>query len=722
MKVKIQTIFVFVCGLLLFAGIISATEKDVYIQSRIYIENKADWAALKTMGLDIVYRGDNYIEIVTHTKELERIHEAGIKTETIHNDVSAFLRSRLPDKAMGSYRTLDEIYSYIDSIQIENPSLVSNKVKIGETIEGRDMWAFKISDNPNMDEDEPEVLYTAAIHSREVITPEVLMHFINYILNNYGFNHSLRNLINERELWFVLVVNPDGYYHNEVTDPNGGGMWRKNRRNNGDGTYGVDLNRNFGYEWGYDDEGSSPITSDETYRGTGPFSEPETQAIRDFVLDHEFIITMFYHSYSNLILWPWGFDYIATPDNDIFTLIGDSLAAANNYDPGPIWSLYVVNGSTDDWLYGEQSLKPKTFAMTIEVGDYSDNFWPPASRIQPLVEENLEANLFLARVAGNVYSFRAPEAPVLTVADTVPTTAYSVSWSHTDTLNPAVEFELVELQGYTIAANSCDSFEGMDNSEFQLSSTRYSSPSSSFYSGSGDDFNRYVQTIEPYSVIAGDSLQVSLWYDIETDWDYAYVEVSTDGLTFTPVAGDITTDYNPNGENRGNGITGSSGGWINTGFDLTDFVGQSVYFRFSYITDSYVNEEGIYIDDIYPHISFAAQTSFPGITDTSYSFTARDTGSYFYRVRAIDAEDQAGAYSPLAMTYAMGDIQCGDASGDGDVTLGDAVFLVNLIFRDGPEPLSYTASDVNADGGVNVADAVYIINFVFKGGSSPNCP
>ncbi|MEZ5359356.1 MAG: M14 family zinc carboxypeptidase [Candidatus Zixiibacteriota bacterium] len=718
---QLQRIFlVTIVGLLFCVGIVSAA-KEIYIQAKIYIENKADWAELKTMGLDIVYRGDNYIEIVTHDEELSRIRELGIKTEIVHEDVSAFLRSRLPDKAMGSYRTLSEIYAYIDSIIAENPTLVSNKVKIGETYEGRDLWAFKISDNPNVDEDEPEVLYTSAIHCREVITPEVLMHFINYILNNYGFDHSLRDLINSRELWFVLVVNPDGYYYNEVTDPNGGGMWRKNRMPYG-GSYGVDLNRNFGYEWGYDDDGSSPSPSSDTYRGPSAFSELETQALRDFALAHNFVISMYYHSYSNLVLWPWGYDEITTPDDDIFSIMGDSLAYYNGYDPGPIWTLYVVNGGTDDWYYGEQSLKPKTFAMSIEVGDYSDNFWPPASRIPTLVAENLGANLFLAKVAGNVYSFRAPEAPVVTVADTVPAVEYTVSWTHDDTLNPAVEFELVESQGYTMGENTCDSFDGMINNGFSLSSARYSSPSSSFYSGSGNNLNNSFRTTDPYSVTAGDSLIVKVWYAIEDDWDYAYAAVSTDGTSFTSLAGNITTNYDPNGENLGNGITGSSSGWITAKFDLSGYVGQSVYFRFSYVTDSYVDEEGIYIDDIYPYLVFASETAYTGITEMSYTFTAQDTGTYFYRVRAIDAEGQIGAYSSVVETYALANIECGDVSGDGSVGIGDAVFLVNLIFRGGPAPISYNASDVNSDGFTNVADAVYIINYIFKGGPAPNCP
>src|SRR5690606_8892087 len=132
--------------------------------------------------------------------------------------------------------------------------------------------------------------YYGAIHAREVITPEVLIYIMRYLTNNYGIDPQVTYLVDNRELFFSTVVNPDGYYYDEVIEPDGGGLWRKNRRNNGDGSYGIDLNRNFGYQWGYDDEGSSPDGSDETYRGASAFSEPETQRLRDFMISRNFVI------------------------------------------------------------------------------------------------------------------------------------------------------------------------------------------------------------------------------------------------------------------------------------------------------------------------------------------------------------------------------------------------------------------------------------------------
>jgi murein tripeptide amidase MpaA len=187
---------------------------------------------------------------------------------------------------------------------MDHPSITSAKFSIGTSIEGRDLWAIKVSDNPGTDEVEPEVFYTGIHHAREPISAEVLLHTIDHLTDNYGSDPTVTDIMDGRELWFLPVMNPDGYVYNETTDPEDGGMWRKNRRNNGNGTYGVDPNRNYGYNWGYDDVGSSPFTFHEGYRGTGPFSEPENQAVRDFTEGREFAIAMNYHSYGNLLLYP----------------------------------------------------------------------------------------------------------------------------------------------------------------------------------------------------------------------------------------------------------------------------------------------------------------------------------------------------------------------------------------------------------------------------------
>lgn len=708
--------------MLMVAGLVSAAESPS-IQARIFYDTKDQWRSLQHLGLDQVGWKDGSIEIITNQAELDRLIRLGYKTEIIHADVGAYYRSRMTAKHMGDYKTLVEIYAHIDSLIAAYPTIVSAKLSIGQTLEGRDIWAVKISDNPGTDEDEPEVLYTACIHAREVITPEILLNFMDHLTQNYGVDPAITELVDNRELWFVTVVNPDGYRYNEINNPFGGGMWRKNRHNNGDGSYGIDLNRNYGYQWGYDDEGSSPSTGSETYRGTAPFSELETQALRDFSIARNFTASLYFHSHANLILWPWGYDQITTPDNDLFAALGDSIAPMTGYTPGPIWTLYVVNGGSDDWNYGEQTLKAKTFAITIEAGTDSDGFWPPPDRIEPLVTENLGPCLFLARVADSIYNLRPPAAPILTVLDTVAASEYAVHWTHVDTLNPASLFELTELQDFRIVTDSANSFANWDNQGFLLTTNRSASPPYSFYSGmSVNNAHFYFQSRESYLVQPGDTLRFKTFYKIETNWDYAYLEISTDGSVFTPILGNITTTYDPYGVNRGNGITGTSvGGWVNAVFNLSAYSGQEVYFRFSYYTDQSTTDEGIYIDDIRPVGVFAIQNVIFPVLDTVHTFTDKPVGLYSYKVRARDAQRQWSVFSNREMTYVGQTYVCGDAAGDGTISIADAIFIIGYVFRGGPAPDPLDAADANGDGNINVADAVYLINYIFRSGPDPVC-
>ncbi|MFM7901857.1 MAG: M14 family metallopeptidase, partial [Bacteroidota bacterium] len=221
-------------------------------------------------------------------------------------------------------------------------------------------------------------------------------------------------IIANTELYFIPCLTPDGYLHNEFTDPQGGGLWRKNRRDNLNGSFGVDLNRNYGYNWGFDDQGSSPDGFSETHRGNSPFSEPETQLIRDFVNSRQFKIALNYHTYGNLLIYPWGYDYsIYTPDSALFADYGRILTTYNSYSFGTADQTvgYIVNGSSDDWMYGEQATKPKIFSMTPECGDASFGFWPPANEIIPLCLNTIYQNLTAAQLTGKYASIqeKSPE-------------------------------------------------------------------------------------------------------------------------------------------------------------------------------------------------------------------------------------------------------------------------------------------------------------------------
>ncbi|HNY02580.1 MAG TPA: M14 family metallopeptidase, partial [Bacteroidales bacterium] len=369
---------------------------------------------------------------VLSQRELEILTKEGIRAEVLHPDYPRFISDRNREESgwierfnhrgtekstlagnypvpahfrmgsMGGYLTLDEVASQLDSMRLLYPGLISVKASAGNasTIEGRPIWYVMISNSPNQVTEKPAILYNALIHAREPMGMQQLIFFMWSLLENYESSAEVKYLVDNLQLFFIPVMNPDGYQYNCASYPFGGGQWRKNRRDNGGGEFGVDLNRNFGYKWGYDNTGSSPDPSQETYRGTGPFSEPETQGIRDFCILNHFSVIQNYHTYSDYNLWPWCYITADTPDSTLQTTFSRFITRQNGYlagHPGEI--LYNTNGDALDWQYGEQSAKPKSFSFTSEIGKQSDGFWPSASRILPLAQENMYSNLILAHLA-----------------------------------------------------------------------------------------------------------------------------------------------------------------------------------------------------------------------------------------------------------------------------------------------------------------------------------
>ncbi|MPM30038.1 hypothetical protein SDC9_76580 [bioreactor metagenome] len=244
-------------------------------------------------------------------------------------------------------------------------------------------------------------MFLALNHAREPMAMQQEVFFMWYLLENHASNPEIQYLLENTEIYFIPCVNVDGYEYNRTTNPSGGGMWRKNRRDNGDGTYGVDLNRNYGYQWGIDDVGSSPNGSDETYRGTSAFSEAETQAVRNFTLSHDFKLIQDYHTYSNVILYSWGYENLPTPDEILYRTYSSYMASENSFAYGtPMQCIgYNANGGSFDWYYGEQSAKDKIISWGPEVGDPADGFWPAEALIDDICKLYVAENLYMVRFA-----------------------------------------------------------------------------------------------------------------------------------------------------------------------------------------------------------------------------------------------------------------------------------------------------------------------------------
>jgi hypothetical protein len=307
--------------------------------------------------------------------------------------------------SMGGFFTYQEFLNEIDQMAALYPNLITVKAPISSflTHEGRPIYWLKISDNPNQDENEPEVLYSSIHHAREPASLSQTIFYMWYLLENYGSSEEIAYLVNNTEMYFVPVINPDGYNYNATTEPTGGGMWRKNRRNNGNGTFGVDLNRNYSYGWGT--TGTSTNPSNDTYCGTAPFSEPETQAIKWFCENRDFQLAFNAHTYSDLILFPIGTtDNEFAEDHDYFQALTDHMVEFNGYIGQKSSGLYPASGDSDDYMYKvDLTIKPEIFAMTPEIGGDEDGFWPAQSAITGICQEMIFPNLVLSHMTHRYY-------------------------------------------------------------------------------------------------------------------------------------------------------------------------------------------------------------------------------------------------------------------------------------------------------------------------------
>lgn len=358
---------------------------------------------LVSLGIDVVNADMTGLMAWATPTQLAEIERAGFTYREIGTVSAAGLVD--PD-----FHTFDELVAELELVAATYPH-ITWLTTAGESLEGRPIYALKISDNPSLDEDEPEALLFALTHAREHLTVEMALYIIEFLTKEYGQDGAITNLVNQREIWILPNVNPDG----DVYDTESGyyRSWRKNRRVNADGSFGVDLNRNYGYLWGCCG-GSSGMPSEHNYRGPAPFSEPESGAIRDFVVAHPHITaSISFHTYSELVLWPYGYTYEALPANmdpldyQAFAAVGGRMAELNGYKAHQASQLYLTDGSSDDWMYGERGI----FAFTFEMypTSYSPGFYPPGSVIDRETTRNRAAVEYFLGIADNPRKTVSPE-------------------------------------------------------------------------------------------------------------------------------------------------------------------------------------------------------------------------------------------------------------------------------------------------------------------------
>jgi hypothetical protein len=429
---------------LLFMVAFSLCGQERFSQVRIPVPDPAAMARLADLGVAVDHfhgKVGGMINVFLSEHEIEILKNNNISYTILINDWHEFYAQTLkkagpeiqtsastPENfkygTMGGFLTYHEALQQLDSMKILFPSLITGKDSIGHSIEGRPIYAYKISDNPTVNESaEPEVLYTALHHAREPQGMMTVIYYMWWLLENYGINAEATYLVNNRQLWFIPVVNPDGYIYNQSIHPAGGGMWRKNRRTNAGGTFGVDLNRNYGpeYMWNSPNGGSSTTAGSDVYRGTAPFSEPETQTIDRFLRERNIRTCFNYHTYSNLLIYPWGYTSAESHDSLTYREWAYDMTMENRYALGTDLQTvaYSTRGNSDDYMYGDTTNgKSPTYSMTPEVG--STGFWPTQPEIIPLADENLAMNKQLAYYAGSY-----PFVRNLSFEDTLGNSIYS---------------------------------------------------------------------------------------------------------------------------------------------------------------------------------------------------------------------------------------------------------------------------------------------------------
>ncbi|MDH4137263.1 MAG: M14 family zinc carboxypeptidase, partial [Anaerolineae bacterium] len=378
------------------------------------VHNKFQRTEIARTGAAIDAVGSDWVEISAIPEEITAIKALGYKVELLSQPVQ--IQAFPPEDS--DYHDYAEMVAEIDQAAADHPNIV-DLFSIGQSYEGRELWAVKISDNPTLDEPEPEVLFTAHQHGREHLTVEQGLYILQILTDEYNTTSRITDLVNSREIYIIFDVNPDGGEYDHAT---GSYLsWRKNRQpNEGSTAIGTDLNRNWGYRWGCCG-GSSGNPSSYTYRGPYPFSAPETDAIRSFVesrvIDGEQQITAHidFHTKGELVMWPYGYTYDDIPpdmtvdDHDVFVTMGQNMASLNGYTAQQSSDLYIVDGCLKDWMYGTHHIFSFLFEL-YPLSSSSYGWYPPDEVIPAETARNRETLLYFLELADCPYHAIGKEA------------------------------------------------------------------------------------------------------------------------------------------------------------------------------------------------------------------------------------------------------------------------------------------------------------------------
>lgn len=476
------------------AGLISSTawcqlvEYSGHKVVSIEVRNAADLSVLATLsdGLwgctpkrganEYHFSPEKYAAFVAHAEA------TGLAYRVVIDDIEALLQQERAEIArrnmqrdlnwFNNYRTLAEINAKLDADVAQFPNLASTFV-VGTSLEGRTTRGMLISapDQPgNPRASRPQIIIHGGQHAREWISPMTNMWIAEQLLTQYATPGRVQNALNRVDVMIVPVMNPDGYVYTWTTNR----LWRKNRRPNAGGSFGVDLNRNWGYQWG--GEGASTDPANDTYRGTAGFSEPETQYMRDFISANPRLAGHIdFHSYSQLILSPWAYTAALPPDAATFDVLNARMASSirnvhgMNYVAGPTYTtIYPASGGSADWTYGARNMLGWGWELR-DTGQFG--FELPADQIVPTGQENFPAVLDLMEWLGTPVNVAFTQQPSVITANSTATVSARVLrgsstvdgasvrlWSRTagaGAFTSTVMSESAGVYSATIAAGSC---------------------------------------------------------------------------------------------------------------------------------------------------------------------------------------------------------------------------------------------------------------------------
>ena len=342
------------------------------------------------LGLDIWQVKADEIVLRAAEEQAARLRQMGFTTEEVVQTETHVARFATAE-AIAAYHSAETLEQDLRQLA-ESQSEIAELQEIGRSVENRPIWALRIGERRAS---EHKLLFMGCHHAREWVSVEVPYLLGEHLVKNAS-ETPIRDWLQRGEIWVAPMVNPDGHEYSRTQDR----LWRKNRRPNADGSIGVDPNRNYGYMWGtLNINTSSHVPGDPTYVGPRAFSEPETRAVRNLVARELFRGVITYHSYSQLILYPWGYTSQPIPDaSDLSTMsnlarrMQELIRGVHGtiYRPQQSSQLYPTAGDTTDWTYGEYGIPSFTIELRPDTPENGGFILPP-EQIQPTFEENLPA-------------------------------------------------------------------------------------------------------------------------------------------------------------------------------------------------------------------------------------------------------------------------------------------------------------------------------------------